>query len=96
LLFDATEQPTCDAFAGNRFAIDRRTRWVVDLDDIRKSRWPGKCLSLHRYRCPESYDESRFYRRRPRQANDVDLNDLFRRLAAAEKRRKQGAGGLYA
>src|SRR5690349_4209324 len=31
LLFDATERPTGDAFDGNRYAIDRRTRLVVDL-----------------------------------------------------------------
>ncbi|MGX9788863.1 hypothetical protein [Mycobacterium sp. MMS18-G62] len=84
LLFDASEQLTESTFQGNRFAIDRRTRAVVDLDSVSESRWPTRCLSLHKFRCPQSYDDGRFHRRRPRQANDVDLTDFWRRLNAAE------------
>ncbi|MBN3511526.1 hypothetical protein JYB55_22095 [Mycolicibacterium septicum] len=84
LLFDASTQLTETTFEGNRFAVDSRTRLVRDLDCVLESRWPTRCLTLHKYRCPDSYDESRFYRRRPRQANDIDLSDLWRRLAAAE------------
>ena len=96
LLFDTAEQPTSDAFDGNRYAIEGRSRLVVDLEDVRASRWPAKCLSLHRFRCPASYDDARFHRRRPRQANDVDLSDLFRRLAAADERRHERWDGLPA
>jgi len=94
VLFDASERATGDAVDGNRYAIDRRTRLVVDLDSVRESRWPAKCLTLHRFRCPESYDEARFHRRRPRQPNDIDLSDLFRRLAAAEERKHQRIEGV--
>ncbi|MGU3502223.1 DUF6083 domain-containing protein [Mycobacterium sp. C31M] len=89
LLFDAAEFPTEDSAAGNRFAIRRRSRQVVDLDDVYESRWPTTCLHLHRFECPTSYDESRFHQRRPRQANEIDLDDLFGRLAerrAAQRR----------
>jgi hypothetical protein len=87
-LFDADEQMIDDSFQGNRYAIDRRTELVIDLDCVRESRWPIRCLSLHRFVCPSSYDDSRHYPRRPRQANDIDLSDLWRRLAAAEKNTK--------
>ncbi|MGB3481864.1 MAG: hypothetical protein WBB07_06540 [Mycobacterium sp.] len=84
-LFDATMDLTENTFQGNRFAIDRRSRLVVDLDDALESRWPARCLTLHRFRCPQSYDDSRHHTRRPRQANDIDLSDLWRRLAAAKE-----------
>jgi hypothetical protein len=84
-LFDASMQSTEATFAGNRYAIDRRSRLVVDLDGVLESRWPTRCLTLHRYRCPQSHDRERFHRRRPRQPNDVDLTDLWSRLAAARE-----------
>jgi hypothetical protein len=84
-LFDVEMQQARESFEGNRFAVDRRTSLVVDLDCIRESRWPALCLSLHRFRCPRSHHDSRFHARRPRQAHDIDLSDLWRRLAAAKK-----------
>ncbi|WP_197378771.1 hypothetical protein [Mycolicibacterium mengxianglii] len=84
LLFDAEMQPTEDTVDGNRYAVDRRSRLVVDLDCVLADRWPARCLSLHKLSCPQSYDATRFYDRRPRQGNDIDLTDLWRRLAAAE------------
>jgi hypothetical protein len=87
-LFDAQMQPTDDSAPGNRFAIARRSRQVVDLDNVQETRWPTTCLSLHRFRCPDSYDDAH-HRRRPRQANDIDLEGLWRRLAertSAERR----------
>jgi hypothetical protein len=74
------------AFDGNRYAVDRRTRLVVDLTSVLESRWPTQCLTLHRFRCPESYEQSRFHDRRPRQPNDIDLTDLWRRLADCKAR----------
>ncbi|WP_395309648.1 hypothetical protein V4U86_02095 [Mycobacterium sp. AMU20-3851] len=90
LLFDATEFPTEDSAAGNRFAIQRRSRRVVDLDDVYQSRWPATCLHLHRFECPSSHDD-RFHQRRPRQSNEIDLEDLFQRLA--ERRNAQRRAG---
>ena len=86
-LFDATMQSTEAACDGNRYAVDRRSRLVVDLANVRESRWPTRCLSLHRFKCPPSYDQSRFHHRRPRQANDIELTDLWQRLAAARERK---------
>jgi hypothetical protein len=83
-LFDSSMQSIDLSYPGNRFAVDRRSRLAVDLDCVRESRWPAKCLSMHKFACPDSYDESKNYRRRPRQANDVDLTDLWRRLAASD------------
>ncbi|WP_396921236.1 hypothetical protein [Mycolicibacterium sp.] len=83
-LFDVSMRLTDTSFAGNRFAVDRRSRLVIDLDCVLESRWPAQCLTLHKYSCPESYDDSRHYRNRPRQANEIDLTDLWRRLAASE------------
>jgi hypothetical protein len=84
-LFDASMRPAEETFDGNRYAIDRRSRLAVDLDDVRQTRWPTRCLTLHRFRCPESYDRARFHHRRPRQPNDIDLTDLWRGLAAARE-----------
>jgi hypothetical protein len=84
-LFDASMRLTQDTFEGNRFAVDRRSRLVVDLDCVHEARWPVRCLTLHKFACPRSFDETKFYRRRPRQANDIDLTDLWRRLDAAER-----------
>jgi hypothetical protein len=81
LLFDAQMFPTGDSAAGNRFAIRRQTRQVIDLEDEHEARWPAKCLQLHRFHCPGSHEDARFHQRRPRQANDIDLEDLWRRLA---------------
>ncbi|MFI2839828.1 hypothetical protein [Mycolicibacterium sp. PDY-3] len=90
-LFDAAEFPTEDSAAGNRFAIRRLSRQVVDLDDVYEGRWPATCLHLHRFECPASYDDARFHQRRPRQANEIDLDDLFGRLAERrEARRRAG------
>jgi hypothetical protein len=88
LLFDAVEQHSEESFAGNRYAVDRRTRLVVDLDNVRESRWPRRCLRLHKFRCPRSYDDARYHKRRPRQTNEIDLTDLFGRLAAKERERR--------
>lgn len=84
------EFPTVDSFAGNRFYVPRRSRWVVDLDCVLESRWPPRCLHLHKFSCPESYDESRHYKRRPRQPNDVDMTDLLRRLREYQDDQQQG------
>lgn len=85
-LFDAAMQSTESACDGNRYAVDRRSRLVVDLANVRESRWPTRCLALHRFRCPQSYDQSRFPHHRPRQANDIELSDLWQRLADARER----------
>jgi hypothetical protein len=90
-LFDAAMFPTEDSFAGNRFAIRRRSRQVIDLDDVHEAHWPAECLQLHRFRCPASLDESRHHRRRPRQADEIDLEDIWRRLA--ERRADQRRAG---
>ena len=79
-LFDAQMFATTDSWQGNRFAINRRFHLVVDLDCVREERWPSLCLHLHKYSCSESYDEARFYTRRPRQPNQVDFDDLWERL----------------
>lgn len=94
LLFDAEMQPTQESFDGNRFAVDRRTTLVVDLDNIRESRWPVRCLSLHKFCCPESFDDTRHFSRRPRQTNDIDLADLWHRLAEAKKNNQTAASLL--
>ena len=80
-LFDVDMFPIDDSFRGNRFAIQRRTRQVVDLDCVLESRWPKTCMRLHRYQCPESFDAARHHHRRPRQPNDIDLVGMFTRLA---------------
>ncbi|MBX9920541.1 hypothetical protein [Mycolicibacterium frederiksbergense] len=80
-LFHAEMFATDESAAGNRFAIRRSTRQVIDLDDEHEPRWPAKCLQLHRFHCPASHDDSLFHHRRPRQPNDIDLEDLWRRLA---------------
>ena len=90
-LFDAAMVPTDDSFPGNRYAIGRYTHQVVDLDDVRESRWPVKCLQLHKFQCPASYDESRHYQHRPRQANEIDLDDLWRRLAVRRTAQQQAS-----
>jgi hypothetical protein len=79
-LFDAEMAPTTESHEGNRFAIDRRTRLVVDLDCTREKRWPSSCLRLHKFSCPETYDEARFYPRRARQQAQVELDDFWDRL----------------
>ncbi len=43
--------PTEDSAAGNRFAIRRQSRQVIDLDDVLESRWPATCLQLHKFAC---------------------------------------------
>jgi hypothetical protein len=91
LLFDAEMFPTDESAAGNRYAIRRRTRQVIDLEDEHEARWPAKCLQLHRFHCPGSHDDMKFHQRRPRQANDIDLEDLWRRLA--ERREAQRKAG---
>lgn len=93
-LFDAVMHLTETALDGNRYAVDRRTRLVVDLTSVLESRWPTRCLTLHRFRCPASYDQSRFHDRRPRQPNDIDLTDLWRRLADSKARAKDDLGLL--
>lgn len=80
-LFDAHMHRTDDSAPGNRFAIRRHTRQVIDLDDELESRWPTTCLQLHKFACPASFEQARFHQRRPRQAHDIDLDDLFQRLA---------------
>ena len=90
-LFDAEMFPTDESAAGNRFAIRRSTRQVIDLEDEHEARWPAKCLQLHRFRCPASHDDSLFHQRRPRQPNDIDLQDLWRRLA--ERKESQRRAG---
>lgn len=76
---------TDQSFDGNRFAIDGRSRLVVDLDNVLESRRPPRCLTLHKYRCPESFDESRHYRRRPRQPNDIDMDDFWDKFMSRSK-----------
>ena len=93
-LFDAVMQLTETALDGNRYAVDRRTRLAVDLTSVLESRWPTRCLTLHRFRCPESYDQSRVHDRRPRQPNDIDLTDLWRRLADARAHAQDDIGLL--
>lgn len=79
-MFDAETFPTPESYQGNRFAIDRRSRLVVDLDCVREKRWPSECLHLHKYSCSATVDEARFYARRPRQPAHVELDDLWDRL----------------
>lgn len=79
-LFDAAMFPTTESHQGNRFAIDRRTRLVIDLDCTREKRWPASYLRLHKYSCPGAYDQARFYPRRPRQQAQVELDDFWDRL----------------
>lgn len=90
-LFDAEMFPTEESAAGNRFAIRRATRQVIDLEDEHEARWPAKCLQLHRFRCPASHDDTLFHQRRPRQPNDIDLEGLWRRLA--ERKESQRRAG---
>lgn len=58
-LFDARMFPTDVSFRGNRFAIDRRSRLVIDLDNVHETRWPAQCLRLHRFQCPQTFETSR-------------------------------------
>jgi hypothetical protein len=90
-LFDAEMFATEESAAGNRFAIRRSTRQVIDLEDEHEARWPAKCLQLHRFHCPASHDDTLFHQRRPRQPNDIDLEDLWRRLA--ERKESQRRAG---
>ncbi|KRD05162.1 hypothetical protein ASE48_18330 [Mycobacterium sp. Root265] len=90
-LFDAEMFATEESAAGNRFAIRRSSRQVIDLDDEHEARWPAKCLQLHRFHCPASHDDTLFHQRRPRQPNDIDLEDLWRRLA--ERKESQRRAG---
>ena len=90
-LFDADMFATEESAAGNRFAIRRSSRQVIDLDDEHEARWPAKCLQLHRFHCPASHDDTLFHQRRPRQPNDIDLEDLWRRLA--ERKESQRRAG---
>lgn len=90
-LFDAEMFRTDESAAGNRFAIRRSTRQVIDLEDEHEARWPAKCLQLHRFRCPASHDDTLFHQRRPRQPNDIDLEGLWRRLA--ERKESQRRAG---
>lgn len=90
-LFDAEMFATEESAAGNRFAIRRSTRQVIDLEDEHEARWPAKCLQLHRFHCPASHDDTMFHQRRPRQPNDIDLEDLWRRLA--ERKESQRRAG---
>ena len=90
-LFDADMIATEESAAGNRFAIRRSSRQVIDLDDEHEARWPAKCLQLHRFHCPASHDDTMFHQRRPRQPNDIDLEDLWRRLA--ERKESQRRAG---
>ena len=90
-LFDAEMYPTEESAAGNRFAIRRSTRQVIDLEDEHEARWPVKCLQLHRFRCPASHDDTLFHQRRPRQPTDIDLEGLWRRLA--ERKESQRRAG---
>lgn len=78
-LFDAEMFPTADSFAGNRFAIARRSRQVIDLDCVLESRWPARCLHLHKFSCPQSYDDAR-HGPPPRQPNHIDLQDIWQRV----------------
>lgn len=93
LLFETEMQLSQDSVEGNRFAVDRRTSLVVDLNCIRESHWPTRCLSLHQFHCPASYHDNRRAHRGPGHANDVDLADLWQRLAAAKKN-NENAGSL--
>jgi len=90
-LFDAEMFATEESAAGNRFAIRRSSRQVIDLDDEHEARWPAKCLQLHRFHCSASHDDTLFHQRRPRQPNDIDLEDLWRRLA--ERKESQRRAG---
>jgi hypothetical protein len=90
-LFNAEMFATAESAAGNRFAIRRSTRQVIDLEDEHEARWPAKCLQLHRFYCPASHDDTLFHHRRPRQPNDIDLEDLWRRLA--ERKESQRRAG---
>ena len=90
-LFDAEMFATEESAAGNRFAIRRSSRQVIDLEDEHEARWPAKCLQLHRFHCPASHDDTLFHQRRPRQPNDIDLEDLWRRLA--ERKESQRRAG---
>ena len=92
-LFDAEMFATPESYQGNRFAISQRSRLVVDLDCVRETRWPAECLQLHKFSCPGSYDEARFYARRPRQPSHVELDDNWDRLirvGAMAAQRKTG------
>ena len=90
-LFNAEMFRTDESAAGNRFAIRRSTRQVIDLEDEHEARWPATCLQLHRFHCPASHDDSLFHQRRPRQPHDIDLQDLWRRLA--ERKESQRRAG---
>jgi hypothetical protein len=92
-LFEAAMFPTTESYHGNRFAIDRRSRQVVDLDNFGEKRWPAECLHLHRHSCPQGYDEARFRAHRPRQAGYVDQHadlddtwDFHTRLGRTRRR----------
>ncbi len=81
-LFDAEMYPTEESAAGNRFAIRRSTRQVIDLEDEHEARWPVKCPQLHRFRCPASHDDTLSSISVGRaNSNDIDLEGLWRRLA---------------
>ena len=94
LLFETEMQLSQESIEGNRFAVDRRTSLVVDLNCIRESHWPARCLSLHRFHCPESFHDHRHPHRPPGHANDVDLADLWQRLATAKKNNEKAVSLL--
>jgi hypothetical protein len=88
-LFEAAMFATSETYHGNRFAIDRRSHHVVDLEYFVEKRWPAECLRLHKHSCPESYDEGRFRAHRPRQAGPVDADgvwDFLTRIGRAGRR----------
>ncbi|MGW4535388.1 hypothetical protein ACWEOI_30995 [Nocardia sp. NPDC004340] len=57
-LFDAKEYSTADSAPGNRFAIQRSTRLVADLENVK--RHPPTCLHLHSFVCSGHYQDMRF------------------------------------
>jgi hypothetical protein len=69
--------PISQSHRGNRFAIDRRSGHVVDLDCVIEKRWPAECLNLHNYSCREGYNQARFLAYRPRQADHADPDDIW-------------------
>ena len=57
-LFNARAAPYHHTHRGNRFAIERASGLVVDLDNT--VRRPGQCLELHSYECRETYLDGRY------------------------------------
>ncbi|AHJ86401.1 hypothetical protein 40AC_37 [Mycobacterium phage 40AC] len=54
--FDAGPSVTREVWPGECYAD--MGRGVVNLRDVKPSRWPEKCLTVHWDRCPDSYKPS--------------------------------------